>query len=156
MTDAGCVAGTCCQTGAGSAADGGATLEGVTSLPADGEGLARALGSSGPWSGPRREDSEERDQPSARKHRPARCASPHRHRDQATPKHRPLCSSCPPCPAVDAVSVLAWLRAHPDVLEKHVMDELELETLERWIIRKTQRAKKQAQAGAGEWRCTSM
>ncbi|XP_034233442.1 probable 3',5'-cyclic phosphodiesterase pde-5 isoform X2 [Thrips palmi] len=30
------------------------------------------------------------------------------------------------------------------------MDELELETLERWIIRKTQRAKKQAQQGAGK------
>lgn len=49
------------------------------------------------------------------------------------------------CVAVDAASVLAWLRAHPDVLERHIMDELELETLERWIIRKTQRAKKQTQ-----------
>ncbi|XP_052125641.1 cAMP and cAMP-inhibited cGMP 3',5'-cyclic phosphodiesterase 10A-like, partial [Frankliniella occidentalis] len=54
-------------------------------------------------------------------------------------------------PAMDATAVRAWLRAHPEVLEKHVMDELELETLERWIIRKTQRAKKmqqqQGQAG---------
>lgn len=58
--------------------------------------------------------------------------------------------------SLDAASVLSWLRAHPDVLERHVMEELELETLERWIIRKTQRAKKQAAAPGKNGRKTSL
>ncbi|XP_046391241.1 probable 3',5'-cyclic phosphodiesterase pde-5 isoform X3 [Ischnura elegans] len=42
-------------------------------------------------------------------------------------------------PSVDAVT--AFLRSHPDYLEKYLMEEVELDTLERWMIRRTQRAK---------------
>jgi len=35
-----------------------------------------------------------------------------------------------------------YLRNHPEILEKYLMDEVELEQLERWMIRKTQKAKK--------------
>lgn len=35
-----------------------------------------------------------------------------------------------------------YLRNHPEILEKYLMDEVELEQLERWMIRRTQKAKK--------------
>lgn len=37
----------------------------------------------------------------------------------------------------------AYLRANFDFLEHHIMEEVELEQLERWMIRRTQRARKQ-------------
>ena len=36
----------------------------------------------------------------------------------------------------------AFLRSHTDFLERFVMEEVELEILERWMIRRMQRAKK--------------
>lgn len=39
-------------------------------------------------------------------------------------------------------SVRTFLRAYPEALEKYVMEEVDLDLLERWIIRRTQRAKK--------------
>ncbi|CAO1370759.1 unnamed protein product [Diamesa tonsa] len=38
--------------------------------------------------------------------------------------------------------IATYLQSHPEVLEHYVMDEVELETLERWIIRRTQKSKK--------------
>lgn len=35
-----------------------------------------------------------------------------------------------------------YLRNRPDILEQLVMDEVEMEQLERWMIRRTQKAKK--------------
>lgn len=38
--------------------------------------------------------------------------------------------------------VTQFLAQHPDYLERYVMEEVEVEQLERWIIRKSQRLKK--------------
>lgn len=38
--------------------------------------------------------------------------------------------------------IQSYLRSHPEILERFVMDEVELEQLERWMIRRTQKAKK--------------
>lgn len=38
--------------------------------------------------------------------------------------------------------IQVYLRNHPEMLEHFVMDEVELEQLERWMIRRTQKAKK--------------
>ncbi|XP_055379719.1 probable 3',5'-cyclic phosphodiesterase pde-5 isoform X2 [Condylostylus longicornis] len=43
---------------------------------------------------------------------------------------------------ISASKVRDFLRDNPDFLEKHVMDEVELELLERWMIRRTQRSRK--------------
>ncbi|CAB0013316.1 unnamed protein product, partial [Nesidiocoris tenuis] len=40
--------------------------------------------------------------------------------------------------------VAAFLNDNPEFLERYVMEELEIEQLERWIIRRTQRDKKRA------------
>lgn len=40
--------------------------------------------------------------------------------------------------------VTAYLIENPDFLERHIMKEIELEQLERWMIRRTQQAKKTA------------
>ncbi|XP_067002756.2 probable 3',5'-cyclic phosphodiesterase pde-5 isoform X2 [Anabrus simplex] len=45
-----------------------------------------------------------------------------------------------------AEQVAAFLRTHPDFLERFVLEEVELEQLERWMIRSTQRAKKRLDA----------
>lgn len=42
--------------------------------------------------------------------------------------------------------VTAFLLSNPEFLERHIMKEVELEQLERWMIRRTQQAKKSAQA----------
>lgn len=42
--------------------------------------------------------------------------------------------------------VSAFLIENPDFLERHIMKEVELEQLERWMIRRTQQAKKSTQA----------
>jgi hypothetical protein len=42
--------------------------------------------------------------------------------------------------------VRAFLRSHTDFLERFVMEEVELEILERWMIRRMQRAKKRLDA----------
>jgi hypothetical protein len=47
-------------------------------------------------------------------------------------------------PTADQVRV--FLRSHTDFLERFVMEEVELEILERWVIRSTQRAKKRPDA----------
>lgn len=52
--------------------------------------------------------------------------------------------------------VTNFLREHPDFLERHVMEETELEQLERWMIRKTQRAKKTPQTLGKDGRKTSL
>lgn len=52
--------------------------------------------------------------------------------------------------------VTNFLREHPDFLERHVMEETELEQLERWMIRKTQRAKKTPQTLGKNGRKTSL
>lgn len=44
--------------------------------------------------------------------------------------------------------VTAYLLQNPDFLERHIMKEIELEQLERWMIRRTQQAKKAAQSTA--------
>lgn len=46
---------------------------------------------------------------------------------------------------VSGEAVGAYLRSHPEFLEAYLMDHVELEQLERWMIRKTQRAKTKAQ-----------
>lgn len=38
--------------------------------------------------------------------------------------------------------VVEYLAKHPDFLENYIMDKIEVEQLERWIIRKSQRMKK--------------
>lgn len=38
--------------------------------------------------------------------------------------------------------VSEYLSKHPDFLENYIMDKIEVEQLERWIIRKSQRMKK--------------
>jgi hypothetical protein len=43
-------------------------------------------------------------------------------------------------PTADQVRM--FLRSHSDFLERFVMEEVELEILERWVIRSMQRAKK--------------
>lgn len=42
----------------------------------------------------------------------------------------------------------AYLLDNPDFLERHIMKEVELEQLERWMIRRTQQAKKAAQSSS--------
>lgn len=42
--------------------------------------------------------------------------------------------------------VSSFLIENPDFLERHIMKEVELEQLERWMIRRTQQAKKSAQS----------
>lgn len=43
---------------------------------------------------------------------------------------------------MNADSVRRYLLTHPQVLETHLMEDVDLEQLERWLIRKTQRTKK--------------
>ena len=45
-----------------------------------------------------------------------------------------------------AEQVRAFLRSHSDFLERFIMEEVELEVLERWMIRSMQRAKKRPDA----------
>ncbi|XP_059475966.1 probable 3',5'-cyclic phosphodiesterase pde-5 isoform X1 [Neocloeon triangulifer] len=46
------------------------------------------------------------------------------------------------------VQVSAYLKSHPDFLEQWLMEEVDLEQLERWMIRKMQRDKKKQPADA--------
>lgn len=50
---------------------------------------------------------------------------------------------------LSAEQVTAYLLDNPDFLERHIMKEVELEQLERWMIRRTQQAKKAAQSSTG-------
>jgi hypothetical protein len=53
-------------------------------------------------------------------------------------------------PSADQVRL--FLRSHSEFLERFVMEEVELEILERWVIRSTQRAKKRPDAtSAGKY-----
>ena len=38
-----------------------------------------------------------------------------------------------------------YLKSHPDFLETWLMDQVDLETLERWLIRRSQREKQKTQ-----------
>jgi len=54
-------------------------------------------------------------------------------------------------PGADQVRL--FLQTHHDFLESFVMEEVELEILERWMIRSTQRAKKRLDvSGTGKYR----
>lgn len=55
-----------------------------------------------------------------------------------------------------ADQVSEFLRSHPDFLERYVMEEVELEQLERWIIRRSQRLKKKPESAAKNGRKTSL
>ncbi|KAG4073640.1 hypothetical protein HA402_000864 [Bradysia odoriphaga] len=57
---------------------------------------------------------------------------------------------------ITADQVSAYLKDHPDFLEHHVMEEVELEQLERWMIRRTQRARKQTLPMGKNGRKTSL
>ncbi|KAK9708263.1 hypothetical protein QE152_g27319 [Popillia japonica] len=57
---------------------------------------------------------------------------------------------------VTADQVTNFLRSHPDFLERFVMEEVELEQLERWIIRRSQRLKKKPEASSKNSRKTSL
>lgn len=57
---------------------------------------------------------------------------------------------------VSADQVTNFLRSHPDFLERFVMEEVELEQLERWIIRRSQRLKKKPEASSKNSRKTSL
>jgi len=47
----------------------------------------------------------------------------------------------------DAPAIIKrYLKVHPEVLELYLMENVELEQLEKWLIRATQRAKKQPTA----------
>ncbi|KAK4288714.1 hypothetical protein Pmani_038268 [Petrolisthes manimaculis] len=46
--------------------------------------------------------------------------------------------------AVTGEKVGQYLRAHPEFLEAWLMEQVELETLERWMIRRAQRDKQKA------------
>lgn len=46
--------------------------------------------------------------------------------------------------------VTAYLLENPDFLERHIMKEIDLEQLERWMIRRTQQAKKTTQSTMGK------
>uniref|UniRef100_A0A8D8K5F9 cAMP and cAMP-inhibited cGMP 3',5'-cyclic phosphodiesterase 10A n=1 Tax=Culex pipiens TaxID=7175 RepID=A0A8D8K5F9_CULPI len=48
-------------------------------------------------------------------------------------------------PEITAHQVKKYLQANPDFLDGFVMDEIQLEQLERWMIRKTQRTRKVTQ-----------
>ncbi|GJQ77896.1 hypothetical protein Trydic_g16148 [Trypoxylus dichotomus] len=64
-------------------------------------------------------------------------------------------SNMPPV-HVTADQVTSFLRSHPDYLERFVMEEVELEQLERWIIRRSQRLRKKPEACAKNNRKTSL
>ncbi|KAJ8950658.1 hypothetical protein NQ318_010859 [Aromia moschata] len=57
---------------------------------------------------------------------------------------------------VTADQVSNFLDIHPDFLERYVMDEIEVEQLERWIIRKSQRMKKKPESSSWNGRKTSL
>ncbi|XP_045461799.1 probable 3',5'-cyclic phosphodiesterase pde-5 isoform X3 [Harmonia axyridis] len=67
----------------------------------------------------------------------------------------PLPSSTTP-KEVTADHVSDYLFNHPEYLERYIMDEVEVEQLERWIIRKSQRLKKKPEAMAKNGRKTSL
>lgn len=52
--------------------------------------------------------------------------------------------------------VSEYLSAHPEFLERYVMEQVEVEQLERWIIRKSQRLKKKTEATTKNGRKTSL
>jgi hypothetical protein len=52
--------------------------------------------------------------------------------------------------------VTEFLKNNPAFLEQYVLESVELEQLERWIIRRTQRSKKQAQPVGKNGRKTSL
>ncbi|XP_055635980.1 probable 3',5'-cyclic phosphodiesterase pde-5 isoform X2 [Toxorhynchites rutilus septentrionalis] len=44
---------------------------------------------------------------------------------------------------ITSVQVADYLRKHPEFLDTYIVDEIQLENVERWMIRKTQRARKE-------------
>lgn len=57
---------------------------------------------------------------------------------------------------ITSEQVTAFLKANPEYLEHHIMEEVELEQLERWMIRRTQRARKQTMPIGKNGRKTSL
>lgn len=55
-----------------------------------------------------------------------------------------------------ADNVSEYLFNHPEFLERYIMDEVDVEQLERWIIRKSQRQKKKPETTAKNGRKTSL
>ncbi|CAH0545707.1 unnamed protein product [Brassicogethes aeneus] len=53
-----------------------------------------------------------------------------------------------PITNINDEEVSQYLTTHPEFLERYVMDEVEVEQLERWIIRKSQRLKKKTETAA--------
>lgn len=51
---------------------------------------------------------------------------------------------------INATKVSQFLRQNPDFLEQYIMNEVDLEQLERWMIRRTQRSKKLMQPGTNK------
>lgn len=52
--------------------------------------------------------------------------------------------------------VSEYLSNHPDYLETFVLNEVDIEKLERWIIRKSQQLKKRPEFGCRNTRKTSL
>lgn len=57
---------------------------------------------------------------------------------------------------VTSEQVTKYLKENPEFLEHHIMENVELELLERWMIRRTQRSKKQTQISGKNGRKTSL
>ncbi|XP_058455487.1 probable 3',5'-cyclic phosphodiesterase pde-5 isoform X2 [Malaya genurostris] len=57
---------------------------------------------------------------------------------------------------LSAIQVKKYLQSNPEFLDTYVMDEMQLEQLERWMIRKTQRARKIPQPIGKNGRKTSL
>ncbi|XP_001664102.2 probable 3',5'-cyclic phosphodiesterase pde-5 [Aedes aegypti] len=56
----------------------------------------------------------------------------------------------------NAYQVAKYLQCNPEFLDTYVMDEIQLEQLERWMIRKTQRSRKVTQSVSKNGRKTSL
>lgn len=67
---------------------------------------------------------------------------------------RPLTRNNPINPSVEQVT--EYLSTHPEFLERYVMEQVDVEQLERWIIRKSQRLKKKSGAAKNGGRKTSL
>nr|XP_015833958.1 PREDICTED: probable 3',5'-cyclic phosphodiesterase pde-5 isoform X3 [Tribolium castaneum] len=61
-----------------------------------------------------------------------------------------------PPPQITGDQISDYLISHPDFLERYIMEEVEVEQLERWIIRKSQRLKKKPESASRNGRKTSL
>ncbi|XP_071053628.1 probable 3',5'-cyclic phosphodiesterase pde-5 isoform X2 [Onthophagus taurus] len=86
------------------------------------------------------------------------CSTKQQKRAQMRNDVTPVSTSPPTMPPahVTADQVSEFLRLHPDFLERYVTEEVELEQLERWIIRRSQRLKKKTGSCSKNNRKTSL